>query len=57
VRRLGLLLLLTLASCTPPESERRRGEAGADVGNHGVPLEVHGATDPLRGTPERGRAR
>ena len=46
VRRLRLLgitaaLMLVLAGCAAsPEASRVRGESGADVGNHGNPIEL-----------------
>ena len=46
------------AGCTSPEATRTRGGgAGADVGNHGQTIELHGKLDPFRGTPHRGPGR
>ena len=57
----GLLLLgLLAAACSSPEAVRARGAGpGADIGNHGRPVELH-ATAPEGGmfyqTPKEGLA-
>ena len=43
-----------LVACSPPESTRRRGEPGADVGNRGENLVLHERRDPFHATPRRG---
>jgi hypothetical protein len=46
------LLLAMLAACTSPEATRSRGGgAGADVGNHGVPITFHDGAEPYHETP------
>jgi hypothetical protein len=50
--------LLALAACNSPEARRTRGGGpGADVGNHGNQLEIHGVLDPFHKTPLRGPGR
>lgn len=48
---------LLLSACKSPEATRGRGERGADVGNRGASVDVHGKTDPFRGTPALGSPR
>jgi hypothetical protein len=49
---LALALALLAAACTSPEATRRRaGGPGADVGNHGRTVELHGGAEPYAGTP------
>jgi hypothetical protein len=53
----ALLALLGLVACAPPESLRGRGGGpGADVGNRGASVELHGRTDPAHDTPAVGQA-
>jgi formate-dependent nitrite reductase membrane component NrfD len=48
----ALLLAVSLSGCVSPEAGRTRGGGpGADVGNHGAPIAVHGTTDPFHNTP------
>jgi len=60
-RRLGaaavvLFVLAGLVACSP-EATRTRGDGpGADVGNRGATVEIHGRTNPANGTPSVGRA-
>jgi hypothetical protein len=61
--RLGLALLAVVgvAACNSPEATRMRaGGPGADVGNRGRVVEMHGGSQPYWGTPrlvqERGEA-
>jgi hypothetical protein len=43
---------LSLAACTSPEATRTRaGGAGADVGNRGGAVELHGGSQPYYATP------
>jgi hypothetical protein len=45
-------MLLLLAACTSPESERTLGGGpGADVGNRGDPVEMHEGSRPYASTP------
>jgi hypothetical protein len=59
VKRLSLaaLLLLALAGCSPEATRARGGGPGADVGNHGADVQIHGPTNPFYGTPIRGAGR
>jgi hypothetical protein len=51
-------LLLAMAACASPEATRTRGGgAGADVGNHGSPVEIHGNLSMYHGTPHKGPGR
>lgn len=50
---IALLLGGALAGCSPPESERRPGEAGADVGNRGAEVTLHERSEPFHDTPDR----
>jgi hypothetical protein len=50
---LVLVLGGALAGCRPPESERRPGEAGADVGNRGAEITLHEQREPFHDTPDR----
>ena len=52
----ALLLCLFLLACSPEATRARGGGPGADVGNHGDPVEIHGRTDPSHDTPRGGRA-
>ncbi len=54
--RLALLLALLLLACSPEATRARGGDPGADVGNHGNPIEIHGRTDPSHDTPRVGQA-
>ena len=41
------LFLFTSACAVSPEAARTRGGGpGADVGNHGAPVQIHGTTNP-----------
>jgi hypothetical protein len=53
MRWLALVAGVLLASaCSSPEARRARGGGpGADVGNHGTPLEIQGKKDPFHATP------
>lgn len=47
-----VFVLLCLAACTSPESERTRGGGpGADVGNRGRPVAMHEGSQPYEKTP------
>lgn len=51
-------LVIGLAACRSPEASRARGGGpGADVGNHGKPVEIHGRVDPFHDTPRKGSGR
>jgi hypothetical protein len=53
MRRLAWLLLAA-GACSSPEAARARGGgAGSDVGNHGAPVEIHGAKDMFHDTPRK----
>jgi hypothetical protein len=52
-----VLAALLLAACRSPEATRGRGERGADVGNRGATVDLHGKPDPFRGTPKLGSPR
>jgi hypothetical protein len=54
--RLILVLVLLLPACSPEATRARGGGPGADVGNHGDPLEIHGQTNPSYNTPRVGQA-
>lgn len=49
------LAALALAACGPEASRTRGGGAGADVGNHGVPVQIHGQTNPAFDVPAVGK--
>jgi hypothetical protein len=55
-RLLLVALLALLGACSPEAARRRGGGAGADIGNHGSPMEIHGRTDPSHQTPRVGQA-
>ena len=47
-----MLAALVLCACTSPEATRMRaGGPGADVGNHGRVVELHGGSNPFWHTP------
>jgi hypothetical protein len=50
---LVLLVGGALSGCRPPESERRPGEPGADVGNRGERVTLHERREPFHDTPNR----
>ncbi len=55
MRTVILLLALAGAACGSPEAERKRaGGPGADVGNHGSPVSMHGERDMFHETPVGG---
>jgi hypothetical protein len=55
---IALAALLALAACGSPETGRTRGGGpGADVGNRGKQMEVHGALNPFHKTPLRSPGR
>jgi hypothetical protein len=57
MRSLLLLSMVMLLGCTSPEAKRQRGGGpGADVGNRGASIDIHGERDPYRFTPRRGQA-
>lgn len=53
------VMALGLAACTPEARRERATGPGADIGNHGWPVQMHGDTDPVRRvyheTPRMGR--
>jgi hypothetical protein len=52
----GLLTAgLLLAACGPEASRARSGGPGADVGNHGATIEMHGGLCPYYRTPAVGK--
>jgi hypothetical protein len=54
--RFAIALVLLLAACSPEATRSRGAGPGADVGNHGSPMEIHGRTDPAHETPRVGQA-
>ena len=55
-RVLALLLLfgsLTLAACSPEATRARSGGPGADMGNRGVDVDMHGRRNPDYRVPAR----
>jgi hypothetical protein len=45
-------LVALLAACASPEARRARGDGpGADVGNHGRPVQFHAGAEPYYRTP------
>lgn len=50
-----VVLLVAVAACTSPEAVRAPGGPGADIGNRGASIELHGRTDPFYGTPLAGQ--
>jgi hypothetical protein len=49
---------LALAACASPEARRVRGGGpGADVGNRGAEVQIHGPLNPFHDTPLRGPGR
>jgi hypothetical protein len=53
-----LAALLALAACSSPEARRTRGGGpGADVGNRGEQIEIHGVLNPFHNTPLRSPGR
>lgn len=47
-----LVTLVALAGCSSPEADRARGGGpGADVGNRGNPVVMHGGSKPYAHTP------
>ena len=54
----ALAALLALAACSSPEAGRTRGGGpGADVGNRGEQIELHGVLNPFHNTPLRSPGR
>jgi hypothetical protein len=56
-----VLATLLLAGCTPPEANRQReGGPGADIGNRGDRVQMHGERPPVLRiyyeTPQMGQA-
>jgi hypothetical protein len=51
---LAAIAAALLAGCQSPESERRPGESGADVGNRGSEITLHERSEPFHDTPDRG---
>ena len=48
------LMLAALAACTSPEATRvRAGGPGADIGNRGREVTMHGGSQPYWQTPDR----
>ncbi|EYF05129.1 hypothetical protein [Chondromyces apiculatus] len=51
---LGGAWALSGCACASPEARRSRGGGpGADPGNHGAEVAVHGRVDPFHGTPRK----
>jgi hypothetical protein len=49
----SVFLALILAACSSPEAERVRGGGpGADTGNRGDPVVMHGGSQPYAKTPK-----
>jgi len=46
-----LIGCIAAVGCTSPESTRRRGGHGADVGNRGEVVEMHDGEEPFWHTP------
>ena len=53
----ALAAALLLAACQSPEATRAPGGRGADVGNRGPEVDLHGKPDPFHGTPKLGSPR
>ena len=52
----SLLTALAAACAISPEAARARGGGlGADLGNHGAPVQIHGTTNPAHDVPEVGK--
>jgi len=51
-----LVALLALAACSPEATRTRGGGPGADVGNHGQPVQLHERNDPAFHEPIVGQA-
>lgn len=52
-----LVLALLLGVACSPEASRVRGSGpGADPGNRGAVVDIHGDTNPTFDTPQRGEA-
>lgn len=48
--------MLLLMACSSPEAKRQRGGGpGADPGNRGASIDLHGERDPYRDTPRVGQ--
>ena len=60
VRSGGLAMLVAgmvlLAGCSPEATRTRGGGPGADVGNWGSPIDMHGRQDVYQRTPNVGTA-
>jgi hypothetical protein len=54
--RLALAIALLLIACSPEATRSRGAGPGADVGNHGSSIELHGPTDISHDTPRVGQA-
>jgi hypothetical protein len=55
---LALAALLALTACDSPEAGRARGGGpGADIGNRGEQIQLHGVRDPFHKTPLRSPGR
>jgi hypothetical protein len=51
MRAFVVVAALLVGACSSPEAGRQRaGGPGADVGNHGDPIEMHGKQDMFAGT-------
>ena len=50
-----LLASLLLAACGPEAGRVRNGGPGADVGNHGVSIDLHGRSNPYYRAPAVGK--
>jgi hypothetical protein len=52
----GLLIAgLVLAGCGPEASRVRAGGSGADIGNHGATIDLHGQLNPHYRVPAVGK--
>jgi hypothetical protein len=50
------LIAAALAACSPEATRARGGGPGADVGNRGAQVEIHGRVDPSFKEPSVGQA-
>ena len=50
-----LVAALGLVGCSPEATRVRGGGPGADIGNWGSPVEIHGKTDPSYQVPRVGQ--
>ncbi len=52
-----VLFLVGLAACSPEASRTRGDGPGADPGNHGAVIQLHGTPEPFYQTPLKGAGR